>query len=46
MVGFFTYHIDIQSDNVNWFGLFSFKKDIIIGIDVYKKMKELIKQHQ
>lgn len=46
VVGYFTYHIDIQSDNVNWFGLYSFKNDITIGIDVYRKMKELIKQHR
>lgn len=46
VVGYFTYHIDIQSDNVNWFGLYSFKKDVTIGIDVYRKMKKLIKQHR
>lgn len=46
VVGYFTYHIDTQSDNVNWFGLYSFKKDAIIGIDIYRKMKELIKQHR
>ena len=46
VVGYFTYHIDTQNDTVNWFGLYSFKKDTTIGIDIYRKMKELIKQHR
>lgn len=46
VVGYFTYHIDTHLDTVNWFGLYSFKKDATIGIDVYKKMKDLIKHHR
>ena len=46
IVGYFTYHIDAYSDTVNWFGLYSFKTDVAIGIDVYKKMKMLLKQHR
>ena len=46
IVGFFSYHIDSYSDNVCQFGLYSYKRDSTIGLDVYRKMKELIKTHR
>ena len=46
VIGYFTYFIETHSDNVCSFGLYSFDKgNPIIGFDVYKKMKELIKNH-
>lgn len=46
IVGYFTYHIDTYSDAVNWFGLYSFKKDATIGIDVYREIKKLVRHHR
>lgn len=46
-VGYFTYYIDTNSDNVCSFGLYSFDRgNPLIGIDVYRKMKELAKDHR
>ena len=42
VIGYFGYYINSHCDSVCGFGLYSFKRDSIIGIDVYKKMKELI----
>lgn len=46
IVGFFSYQIERFSDNVWQFRLYSFKKDSTIGFDVYRKMKELMKNHR
>ena len=44
VIGFFTYQIFDLTDTVHNFGVFSFDKgNPIVGIDVYYKMKELIK---
>lgn len=46
VIGFFTYLIDNCNSGVYSFGLYSFDKgNPIIGFDVYKKMKELIKNY-
>lgn len=44
VIGFFTYSIEMN-DCARNFGLFSFKSDPIIGVDVFKKMKELISDY-
>lgn len=47
IVGYFTYYIETNSDNVCSFGLYSFDKgNPLIGIDVYRKMKELARDHR
>ena len=46
VIGFFAYWIFAGTDTVDRFGLFSFKSDPIIGIDVMRKMEELIKNHR
>lgn len=47
VIGYFTYMIETNSDNVCSFGLYSFDRgNPLIGIDVYRKMKELIKNHR
>ena len=47
VIGYFTYYIEPNSDNVCSFGLYSFDKgNPLIGIDVYRKMKELVKNHR
>ena len=45
VVGYFSYFIDAESDNVWSFGLYSFEKNKIIGLDVYRKMVELVSKH-
>lgn len=46
VIGYFAYYIDRISDTVCNFGLYSFDKgNFIIGLDVGKKLKELIKNH-
>ena len=45
VIGYFSYCIDFNSDNVCQFGLYSFDRNPVIGIDVYRKMKELIRSH-
>lgn len=47
VIGFFTYFIDNYNNSVCSFGLYSFDKgNPILGFDVYKKMKELIKNYR
>ena len=47
IIGYFTYYIETNSDNVCSFGLYSFDKgNPLIGIDVYRKMKALVKTHR
>ncbi len=47
VIGYFTYYIETNSDNVCSFGLYSFDKgNPLIGIDVYRKMKDLVKTHR
>lgn len=47
VIGYFTYYIETNSDNVCSFGLYSFDKgNPLIGIDVYRKMKELATDHR
>lgn len=46
VIGYFTYYIEPQANNVCSFGLYSFENDTTIGIDVYKKIKELIKNNR
>ena len=47
VIGYFTYYIDTSNDNVCSFGFYSFDKgNPRIGIDVYRKMKELAKDHR
>lgn len=46
VIGYFAYSINYFNDTVHNFGLYSFNKgNPIIGIDLIKKMKELIKYH-
>jgi len=45
-IGYFSYRIDLASDNVYNFGLYSFDKgNALVAHDVFKKMEELIKEH-
>lgn len=46
VIGYFSYYIDVAVDTVCNFGLYSFKTDSQIGIDVFKKIKELIKTYR
>lgn len=47
VVGYFTYYINNHCESVQSFGLYSFDRgNPVIGIDVYKKMKELIKKYR
>lgn len=47
LIGYFTYYIETNSDNVCSFGLYSFDKgNPLIGIDVYRLMKALVKIHR
>lgn len=47
VVGFLGYRIDPYADNVFNFGLYSFGNgDITVGIDVHRKLEELVKQHR
>lgn len=46
LIGYFSYRIDPASDNVYNFGFYSFDKgNALVAHDVFKKMKELIKEH-
>ena len=46
VVGYFAYHVDPFLDCADRFGLFSFDKgNPLIGIDVFKKMETLIRNH-
>lgn len=46
VIGFFTYYVDAFSGNVCRFGLYSFDRgNPLIGIDVYKKIRELIRNY-
>jgi hypothetical protein len=46
VIGFFTYRVYDLTNTVNNFGLISFDKgNPIVGIDVYYKMKELLKSY-
>ena len=46
VVGYLTYYVNNWCRSVQSFGLYSFERDNpIIGIDTYKKMKELIKNY-
>lgn len=46
VIGFLTYRIDIYSNNVYNFGLYSFDKgNYIIGKDLFTKMEELVKKY-
>lgn len=42
VVGYFSYCVDTYAESVRQFGLISFASNPIIGIDVYRKMKELV----
>ena len=46
VVGYFAYHIDVVSDTACDFGMYSFKENNIIGLNVYRKMIELINTHR
>lgn len=47
VIGYFAYTIQVETDTVLNFGLYSFDKgNIIIGKDVFEKMEELIKDHR
>ena len=47
VVGYFAYYINADSDNVCSFGLYSFDKgNPIVGLDVFRKMKELVDTHR
>lgn len=47
VIGYFTYHIDTHSDNVCSIGLYSFDRgNPLVGIDIYRKMKQLAKNHR
>lgn len=47
VIGYFTYLIQPDIDTVCNFGLYSFKRgDSLIGIDIYRKMKELINTYR
>ena len=46
VVGFFTYEFNVYVDAVRNFGLFSFDRgNPVVGKDIFKKMRELIKIH-
>jgi len=46
ILGYFAYRIDPHTDNVSNFGLYSFKRGSVkFGIEVFRKMEELIKNH-
>lgn len=44
-IGYFCYYINNHCNSVCSFGLYSFKSESIIGIDVNRKMKELIENY-
>lgn len=47
VIGYFSYLIQPNVDTVCSFGLYSFERNnSLIGVDVYRKMKELIKTHR
>lgn len=47
VIGYFTYFTDTHCSTVCSFGLYSFDKgNPVLGFDVYKKMKELIKYYR
>ena len=47
VIGYLSYTIQVETDTVFNFGLYSFDKgNIIIGKDVFEKMEELIKDHR
>lgn len=46
LIGYFSYYIDLKNLSVSSFGLVSFdKKNKIIGLDVYKEIKRIIKKY-
>ena len=46
VIGYFAYMIDCRNDCVNNFGLYSFEPNFTVGLDVYRKMKELVRTHR
>jgi hypothetical protein len=47
VIGYFAYRIETGTDTVLNFGLFSFDRgNPLIGMDVYNKLSELIKDHR
>ena len=47
LIGYFAYNIYAETDTACSFGLYSFDKgNPIIGLDVFKKMKELVNTHR
>lgn len=44
-IGYFCYYINNHCNSACAFGLYSFKRDSIIGLDVNRKMKELVKNY-
>lgn len=45
ILGYFEYYIDRYVDCARNFGLYAFDSNHIIGIDIYRKMKELVRNH-
>lgn len=46
VIGYFTYQIQVSTDTVLNFGLYSFDRgNVLVGIDVFNKMEELVKEH-
>lgn len=46
VIGYFSYSLNTCSDTINNFGLYSFDRgNAIIGKDLLRKMKELVKAH-
>lgn len=46
LTGYFTYRICPATDTVGSFGLYAFRPSTVLGKDIYKKMRELIKIHR
>ncbi len=47
VVGFLTYRVDPYTDTVSRIELYSFGKgDVTVGVDVFAKLEELVKQHR
>lgn len=46
VVGFFVYSVDWVARSINSIGLFSFKTSSVIGIDVYKEIKKMIRDYK
>lgn len=46
LIGYFSYSLNTLSDTINHFGLYSFDRgNYIIGRDIAKKMRELVRSH-